>query len=536
MWLVTYGAVAAGPGESPDLAQAPLWGLGRVLGLEQPRWWGGLVDLPPAVGSAEAGVLAGMLTGAEDQIAIRGGVVLGRRLTPAPVPAPVSPGTGWRPRGTVLVTGGTGGIGGQLARWLSRAGAPHLILASRSGPAVPGTQQLRAELAAAGTEVTITACDVSNRDAVARVLAAIPADRPLSAVFHLANSGTGGGVLAQVSPEDLAMDLAAKAGGARVLDELTAGLGLEAFVLFSSGAATFGSVGASGYATANAFLDALAEDRRVRGLPATAIAWGGWAGPGMADGKAAAELTRRGVLLMDPALALDALQQALDHDETLLTVTDMDWARFAVTFTAARPRPLITGIPEAAAALAPDDATPASAAATALAARLTGLPAAGQDQLLTDLVRAKVAAILGHPAPDEIPARGPFSDLGGFDSLTAVELRNSLDAETGLALPTTLIFDYPTPADLARHLRAQITGHEQSEAAAVIRELEKLSDVLPLITAENARTEIISRLRGLLLKFGDASSMTKSATFAGDLESAADEAIFDFIDRDLGVN
>ena len=263
--------------------------------------------------------------------------------------------------------------------------------------------------------------------------------------------------------------VAAKAGGAALLDELTAGLELDAFVVFSSIAATWGSGWQPGYAAANAFLDALAEGRRGRGLPATAIAWGAWGGGGMTDADGAEQLRRRGVMLMKPQLAAGALGQALDAAEGPVTVTvtvaDVDWARFAAAFTVARPSPLIGDLPEvrqalaAAADIGPGDGT-------ALARQLAGLSRDEQDRLLVNLVRAEAAAVLGHPSAEAVEPGRAFKDMG-FDSLTAIELRNRLNTATGLRLPATLLFDYPNPAAVAGFLRAQLAGAPAGGGQAV---------------------------------------------------------------------
>ncbi|MFH8371291.1 beta-ketoacyl reductase, partial [Streptomyces sp. NPDC018031] len=264
------------------------------------------------------------------------------------------------------------------------------------------------------------------------------------------------------------------------LHHLTRHHPLTAFVLFSSGAGVWGGGGQGGYAAANAFLDALVAHRRGLGLPASSVAWGAWAGSGMsvADGRLAEGLVRRGVRGMDPESAVGALMGALDHDEASLTVTDMDWERFAEVFTAVRPSALLSGIPAVAAAVAPSgggtgsgdgriggDGSGAAAEATdELRSRLAGLSVAGRTELLLDLVRAHAAAALGHSDPDAVSPEAGFLK-SGFDSLTAVELRNRLRAATGLLLPTTLVFDYPNPAVLARHLLGEL-GAGGDEGAA----------------------------------------------------------------------
>ncbi len=280
----------------------------------------------------------------------------------------------------------------------------------------------------------------------------------LTSVFHTA-AALDDGVVDRLDPARLSAALDAKAAGAVHLDKLTADLPLDAFVLFSSVAGSLGGAGQGNYAAANAFLDALAENRRGRGLAALSVAWGPWAGGGMAaDSEAARIRLGRGPMpSMDPALALRALGQALDGPDRVLAVMDVDWTQLASMQGAGdlRQMPLVRDLPEIQQLPLALEAQPAGD----VARRLSGLPAAGQERLLTDLVRAEAAAVLGYGSASEVEPRRAFSDLG-FDSLTAVELRNRLTALTGLALPATVAFDYPTAAVLARFLRAELTGGE----------------------------------------------------------------------------
>ncbi|MEU9632607.1 type I polyketide synthase [Streptomyces luteogriseus] len=468
VWVLTRGAAAVGSDDAVSAVQTSLWAWGQVAGLELPGVWGGLVDVPAEWdGRVSSGLAAVFAAGeGEDQVAVRSSGVYARRLVRAPLGASAVPVREFKPRGTVLITGGTGGVGGHLARWLAGEGAARLLLVSRRGPDAEGVSDLVEELRALGCEATVVACDVTDRAALAQVIADVPAEHPLTAVFHTAGVASYGTVH-ELAPGDMHAQMASKTLGARHLDELTAGLELDAFVLFSSGAAVWGSAGNGAYAAANAFLDGLAWERRARGVVATSVSWGGWKATGMATDGTAEQLERRGVRAMDPALAVEALRQALEQDETALTVTDMDWGRFTPGYAMARRRPLIEDIPEAARALAEesDDTTGEETGGTAFRAELAAMGQAEQLDFLLDLVREEAAGILAHSSTAEITPDRPFKDLG-FDSLTAMELRNRLQKATGLRLPATLVFDYPNPRQLAAHVRGELVGTDADPVPA----------------------------------------------------------------------
>nr|APD71815.1 type I polyketide synthase 2 [Streptomyces sp.] len=465
LWAATQGAVSTGRSDRlTSLAQASVWGLGRTAALELPGRWGGLVDLPATPDERSAARLADVLggLGTEDHLAVRSTGVFVRRLTRAPQEQ--APAGEWTTSGTALVTGGTGALGRHVARRLARTGAEHLLLVSRRGPAAEGAEELAAELRASGARVTLAACDVADREAVAELLAAIPAEFPLTTVVHAAGV-LDDGVLDAQTPLRLAGVIRPKAHAAEVLHELTRDLDLSAFVLFSSLASAFGAAGQANYAAANAFLDALAEQRRADGLPATAISWGAWAEGGMATDELVAERLRSaGLPALAPELALSALHMALSLDETASLVADIDWDRLAPGLTAVRPCPLIADLPEAAHALAgagtPDDADTADTFARVLAQA----PAAERDTLALEFVRTQIAAVLGYPGPASVDPAIAFRDLG-FDSLTAVEIRNLLTSRTGLRLPATLIFDYPNSLSLAAFLQGELLGTQPAEAS-----------------------------------------------------------------------
>jgi KS-AT-KR-ACP domain-containing polyene macrolide polyketide synthase/pimaricinolide synthase PimS2/candicidin polyketide synthase FscD len=458
LWCLTRGAVSIGLSEPTlDPVQAAVWGLGRVVAWEHPGRWGGLVDLPERFDRTTARRLAGALVGDEDQVAVRASGLFGCRLAHAP--ASGHPREEFRPSGTVLVTGGTGGLGRHVARWLAGAGAARLVLASRRGPDAPGAAELARELSGMGVRVTVAACDAADRDALESLLADIPMEHPLTAVVHTAGV-LEDGLIDSLTPERFEAVLRSKVAALDNLHELTRDGDLDAFVLFSSTSGLVGSAGQANYAAANAYLDAFAHYRRAQGLRATSVAWGPWGETGMAaeDGSVGDRLRRGGFGPLPPERAILALRQAIEYDDTTVAVADVDWARFLLKARAVRPVPLLADLPEVRALDAagqspdaPDGLDPD------LAGRLGELPEAERGPFVLALLRTRVAAMLGHAETTSVEAGRPFRDLG-FDSLTTLELRNALSAATGLRLPATLLYDHPTPAALSRFLLAELSG------------------------------------------------------------------------------
>jgi acyl transferase domain-containing protein len=561
LWCLTRGAVGTGADDPiARPAQAPVWGLGRVAGLEHPDRWGGLVDLPdrpdrldPATAAALVATLAAPPDHGEDQVAVRDGHRLARRLERAPEPGPEPAGAarGWVPTGTALVTGGTGALGAHVARWLAANGAEHLLLVGRRGPDAPGAAELVAELEAAGAGVTVVAADVADRDALAAALAEVPPDRPLRTVVHAAGVGADR-PLADLDPAGLADAAAAKVLGARHLDELTSDVhaDVERFVVFSSAAGVWGGAAQGAYAAANAAVDALVEHRRARGRPATSVAWGPWSGRGMAGGGTGEQLRRRGVREMAAEPATRALAQALAHDEAAVTVADIDWELFAPSFAAARRRPLLDGVPEAARAQQQAPAAADGAAGADLARRLAALGGDESRRAVLEVVRAEVAVVLGHRGPDDVEPERAFKDLG-FDSVTAVELRNRLAAVTGLRLPATSVFDYPTPAALAGEITGRLVpagGGARTPAGVALDHLAQVEAALGALSADD-EAEVRLGLRRLLGRLpGRAAGAARAeGTPAGSsangggrrvedqLDDADDDELFAFIERELGT-
>ncbi|WP_425314793.1 type I polyketide synthase [Streptomyces ambofaciens] len=536
LWTLTQGAVSTRDEPADRPAQAAVWGVGRVAALEHPDRWGGLIDIPPAPDSAAGDLLTVVLVGGtgEDQVALRDRGMSARRLVRSPQdtdptqPAPPA----WTPTGTVLVTGGTGAVGAEVARWLAGRGAPHLLLVGRRGEKADGALELAEELTALGTTVTLAACDVTDRDALAEVLAAVPTQWPLTAVLHAAGVD-GVTALDEVDADHLATVLGAKVTGARLLHELTRERNLERFVVFSSGAAVWGGGGQGAYAAGNAFLDALVRHRRQAGLAGTSVAWGSWAGGGLAASGGGDRLRRLGVVPMAPALAVRALAGAIDRHEDGLVVADLDWDVFGPAFTASRPSPLIAALQ---ADRTPEAADEQSADETSvLLDRLSAAPARQRQQILLDLVRTEAAAVLRYREGQVVEAAQAFKDLG-FDSLTAVELRNRLSRTTGLRLPVSLAFNHRTPTGVAAYLGSELGVADHGPSA----------DKTPAEPGEDAiRTALatvpIARLRAeglvdtLLRLAGDTDEPSTPSTDGDSIDELDADALIDMAlnaDRD----
>ncbi|WP_407559885.1 type I polyketide synthase [Streptomyces sp. 184] len=544
--VVTRNAVALGD-ESPNLGHAPIWGLVRSAQEEHPDRLV-LVDTDDSEESRRA--LTAALASGEPQLALRGGTPRVPRLVRVPTrpdaSAPPAPGFA---DGTVLVTGGTGTLGALVARHLVAAhGARRLLLTSRRGAAAPGADALVAELTELGADVTVTACDVADREALAELLAGIPANRPLTAVVHAAGT-VDDGVIDSLTPEAVDRVLAPKAAAAWALHELTRELPRPpaAFVLFSSFAGTGGSAGQANYAAANAFLDALAHHRRAAGLPATSLAWGLWeSASGITAALDAADLARIGrtgvaplataeaLALFDAALALPAGADAGLRSPALAPVRFVP-ARLRALAAAGELPALLRRLVRT--PTAPGAAPAAAEPAGDLLARLSALPEAEQDAALLELVRTQVADVLGHADATQIDAERGFKDLG-FDSLTAMELRNRLQRATGTRLRATLVFDYPAPAAVAEHLRDRLDLGTADPAQALLGELDRLEESLTALAGHAAtlgadRSRITVRLRGLLARWHDEPQdpSTTEPESRGDLDAATDDDLFDLVEN-----
>ena len=465
--IVTSGAVAAVPGEPvADLEHAPLWGLLRSAQAEQ-RDRFTIIDVDDAATAAP--LLPSALATGEPQIAIRAGGLHSPRMARPGVSA--QPGTDPLPdlgHGTVLVTGATGTLGSMISRHLVRRyGARHLLLVSRRGARSPGAKSLAADLSALGARAVFKACDTTDADALAAVVAKVPARRPLVAVVHLAGV-LDDGALTSLTPERMDAVMRPKVDTALHLHRLTQDADLAAFIMFSSAAGVLGSPGQANYAAANAFLDALAQQRRSCGLPAVSLAWGLWDQrsdmTAHLDAADLARLSRMGVarpLGTDEGLAL--MDHAITTGLAYLVPLPLDVAgvrgRAERTGTVA---PLYRGlVPQ------PRRRAASGTAERDTAEGLSALPPAERGGELLAFVRSCAAEVLGRSSAEEIDRDQDFLELG-FDSLTAVELRNELRAATGLRLPAAVVFTHRTPAALAEHLDAEMPAPDGSAATGPV--------------------------------------------------------------------
>ncbi|MEV4864918.1 type I polyketide synthase [Streptomyces ossamyceticus] len=623
--VVTRRAVAADDGPC-EPGEAPVWGLFRSAQSEHPGRFV-LVDLDDDPASASA--LPAAAACGEPQIAVRAGRLYAPRIVrPAPLaagpgrgsaPPPTAAaeavpgqertvpgqertaldrngtvldrngtariGTALDPNGTVLVTGGTGALGRLVARHLvARYGVRHLLLVSRRGADAPEAAGIRAELGAdqdVDVDVSVAACDVADRDALAALLASVPDTHPLTAVVHTAGV-LHDAVVEAIDPGDLDRVLRPKVDAAWHLHELTADAALSAFVLFSSVSGINGAAGQGSYAAGNTFLDALAQLRRARGLPAVSLAWGPWAATrGVAGGLPGSGMTRRltetdlrrmrrtGLVPLDPAPALALLDAALCRPGPALRLPVA--LSLPVVRRAAHEGEALPLFRELAGSAWRDPAAPdtgpgeeRSGGTPVRLQVVAGRPAPEQEAALLEQVRAHAAAVLGHRDGRRVDATRTFKELG-FDSLMGVELRNRLTAASGHRMPAGLLFNQPTPLAVARYLRTRLAPPDQPAGGSLAAGIDHLEDLLTGTTADPGELHrTAERLRALLARCEERYAVTApaggsvpappggpGAPARGDgtngahapdggvraaLRTASVDEIFSFIDRELGTD
>ncbi|MEU6882656.1 SDR family NAD(P)-dependent oxidoreductase [Streptomyces sp. NPDC046712] len=540
--VLTRGATAVRAAEPvTGLEQAPLWGLVRTAQSEHPGRFV-LVDTDDSAASEAA--LGRALASGEPQLALREGALFVPRLAVLPEPEPRA--GVLRTDGTVLLTGATGALGALLAEHLvTTHGITRLLLTSRRGPDAPGARETTDRLTALGAHITLAATDTADPEAVRALLEGIPDAHPLTAVVHAAGV-TRDGTLASLTEPDVVEVLRPKADAALVLHELTADLELDAFVLFSSVAGITGNPGQANYAAANTYVDALAQHRQALGLPATSLAWGLWdteTGMGGALGAVdLARIARTGIAPLAVAEGLRLFDAALLSGLPLVVPARVDSAALRrATDPAGIPAVLRDLVPPrpsgpAANATRPDGTRGAATDGTPPWVRkLAEASAADRPRIALDLVRATVAEVLGHPPNHPVPVDRGLLDLG-FDSLTAVELRNRLGTETGLRLPTTVLFDRPTASALATHLLGELAPRLPGGAAATLARIEELEASFADgdgLGAE-ARERIADRLTAVLARLRPEAAASDDTHTTALLDQASDDELFRLIDGGLG--
>ncbi|MFJ9821132.1 SDR family NAD(P)-dependent oxidoreductase [Streptomyces sp. NPDC101151] len=507
-----------------DLTHAPLYGLLRAAQAENP----GRFLLIDSDGSAAPGPALGTaLAAGEPEVAVRDGEVRVPRLARAKPGGPLVR----DPDGTVLITGGTGGLGALIARHLvTEHGVRSLLLAGRRGADAPGATELCATLGELGAEVTLARCDAADR----ADLAALLTEHDVRAVVHAAGV-VDNGVLATLDADKVDRVLRPKVDAAWNLHELTREKDLSAFVLLSSTAGLLVGGGQANYAAANTFLDGLAAHRRSLGLPAVSLAYGLWSGSGgMTDGIDTADLERLrrlGLPPLTPAQGLRTFDAALDGEDAVVVPVRLDTA-------AVRARPdgvpaLLRGLVRPARRRGAEPA--AGAPADSWRERLAPLPDAERDRALLELVRTHVAAVLGHPSPESVDPGRAFQEMG-FDSLAAVELRNLLASTTGLTLPATLVFDQPTPLTLAAHLKTALVPGPADLARSALAGMDRLEATLhALPDQDGSHARVTARLEALLRSWQDTHGRPAAPLAPEDFREASDEELFARIDNELGA-
>jgi acyl transferase domain-containing protein/acyl carrier protein len=497
LWAVTSGAVGAGEvPRSPE--QSQVWGLGRVVGLEHPRRWGGLVDLPAEPDTSAAATLLRVLAGGhgEDQLAIRASSTRVRRLVRHEPPV-LAADRMWQPSGTVLITGAGGSLGPHLARWAAERGAKHLALLSRRGPQSPGMPELVAELGESGCAATVFSCDVRDRERLDGVLRELEsAGHPVTTALHAA-AHLDIAPLESAPLSHFCEVVDAKVAGAVNLAELLDPAHLRELVLYSSIAGVWGSGDHGAYGAANAHLDAYAERCRAQGLPVTSLAWSIWDEEVTKNRADVERVVRQGLPFLDPSTAFEGLYRTLSSDRAFEVIADVDWARFVPVFTSVRSSPLIEDFVETVLERQHAD-TPAGGTGDGIRERLAAMTPTDRERSLLELVRTNGAVVLGRGADDQLPSDQEFQQAG-FDSLLSVDLRNRLGRATGLTLPPTLLFDHTTPARLAKHLLTELFSEETPTAETVIGRLDRIeADFQSLLADDSVRLRLASRVESLL--------------------------------------
>ena len=449
LWVITSGATnAGGAPEEKTINQSVLWGMGRTIELEYPRYWGGMIDLPHEPNEDEIQIALNDIghESADDQVAIR----QNQRFVARLVRAQNSHGEEklkLKSDASYLVTGGFGALGLEIAKWLAESGARHLILAGRRGITNSARATVKV-LKEKGVTITVLKADVAQADQLETALAAVKKETPpLKGLLHCAGV-LADGAISSLTAEKFEQVFAPKVKGSWNLHNLTKNDDLDFFVLFSSITAAIGSRGQANYSAANTFQDALAAYRCYSGLPALSIGWGPWDEIGMAadmDERALGYWHKRGIKPFPVRKGLIALEHLLLNQQGYVGFADINWENFPGLESS-------SFYSELARDFRRTKKAPESSGKLDLPTRLGSTGIASRLDLITDEVNLTVATVLEMPAGSVPDPRKGFFDLG-IDSLMAMELKDKLESILGgHRLPQTFIFDYPTVDDLVTYL------------------------------------------------------------------------------------
>ncbi|MEU4343960.1 type I polyketide synthase, partial [Nocardia sp. NPDC023852] len=523
-------------GETVDLAAAAVAGMARTAQSENP----GRIVLLDYDGELGADVVRSVVESDHAQVAVRARRMFVPRLAEGGISAAAQPletadtealssDSAAFGDGTVLITGGTSGLGAVMARHLVAAhGVEHLLLVSRRGEAAAGVAELVAELTEMGAEARVAACDVGDRASLAAVLESVRTDYPLTAVIHSAGV-VDDATIEKLTPEQIDRVLVPKVNGALNLDELTRGHDLAAFVMFSSVAAMLGAPGQGNYAAANSFLDGLARARRAQGLPALSVAWGPWSQEvgmtGKLDRAAVARLERMGIKVLGDDDGIALFDAAVAAGEAVAACVEFDKPTLSAQARAGLLSDVLSGLVPARARRAPSDV----ATGGQLAGRLAAAPEDQRDALVLGFVREHAAAVLGYSSAAAIEPETPFNELG-FDSLGGVELRNRLAEAAGMKLPSTLVFDYPTATAVAKLLRSRWDA--TSTTSAVDDQITSLRSLFATLSSSGDKERLAERIRSTLAEaLEDRESAARGDRVA--VEAASADELFALIDQQI---
>jgi acyl carrier protein len=502
LWLVTRAAQPVGRPNVPGLAQAPIWGMGKVIALEHPEIWGGMVDLSAEADEDEATSLLAEIWNpdGEDHIAFRNGQRYVARLVRGRTPQPRD--VTIDSEGTYLITGGLGALGLKTARWLSEQGARHLVLLGRRGATSRVAQEGVCQLEQEGTRVLVAKADVANQDALLKIFEALKTSwPPIRGIVHAAGL-PGDQTIERMDMNAIKMMFGPKVFGTWILGQLTKDMNLDFFVCFSSMVSVWGAKRQAHYVAGNHFLDVFAHYRRGIELPALTVNWGPLTGGGMLPGELVADLARIGVLTSEMNQAIKTFGYLLGTDTIQTTVAKIDWRPFKEIYSVRKRRLLFERIE-----LESDqEARQYSAPQRRILQDLQQAPASERREILASHIQISLAQVLGLASSQLPDLRQGFFDLG-MDSLTAIELKSRLEQSLGASLPSTLAFDYTTIATLADHLLNEVLslglpGSEDARARQDDDALAIATARLEQLSEKEAETLLIQKLDALTSSSG----------------------------------